>query len=209
MIRVIAVITLVTFCFSIELPWQSLNSLRVTFPKFTSLPTTKMDAEKSGWVFNQTSPCLNANWRGLRYILNNDYSLMLLYSQSGKLAGIQVAIKSESDPSPPWEKQQDELGKYYTLTYYFVDPNKICGNETTIGDRIWLQNGNQFIQFPLNETEITANSTWKHGGCLIGIRILIFTDVWVWDNIIGIMYLVIWIAKISSLCFCYTIRMEF
>lgn len=170
MFRFIPIISLLVLCsFAIELPWKNLDSLKVTFPYYHSLPTTKSDAEKSGWVLNQTTPCLNSGWNGLRYIKNNDYSLMLLFSESGKLAGIQVAIKSESTPLPPWEEQEDELGTYYTLTYYFVDPDKICGGETTIGDRIWLQNDDEFIEFPLREQDITSNSSWKHGGCLLGI----------------------------------------
>lgn len=169
MIRLTLLCVIVGIAFAqIDLPWKSLDSLKVTFPYFTGLPTRKTDAINSQWQLNQTAPCVG-QWRGLRYIANNDYSFALLFTLNEQLAGIQVGIKTDAPVKEPWEWNADY--DLWMLTFYFVDPEKICSGETVVADRVWLKNGasGQYHRFPIVENDITVNSTWKHGGCLIGM----------------------------------------
>ncbi|KAL8606084.1 hypothetical protein ACOMHN_044420 [Nucella lapillus] len=79
------------------------NGLSVTFgvnpfdPNvFADLPRTVSDANTHGWT--KIADCdNNSKFRGVRYVKNNDYAVVLLFDVNGYVAGIQCGVGSMTD----------------------------------------------------------------------------------------------------------------
>jgi len=163
------------------------NGLEVTFGinpldsnVFASLPRTQSEATSGGWT--KVADCDNTGkFRGVRFVKNNDYAVVLLFDVNGYIAGIQCSIAKSGLPSDyPPAKQRGHLfqddGAHHTLTAYFVDPSTICttgrssvdfANDGT-GTGLFLQNGSnpltQSIHIPSQEQAVT-HSAWTKGHC--------------------------------------------
>lgn len=163
------------------------NGLSVTFgvnpfdPNvFADLPRTAHDATAHGWT--KIADCdENSKFRGVRYVKNNDYAVVLLYDVNGYIAGIQCGISKSGLPStyPPAKQRgaifQDD-GDHFTLTAYFVDPAHICSTGRTAsqysvegtGTALYIQNGSnpvtQSIRIPSTQSGL-AGTGWTLGHC--------------------------------------------
>jgi len=154
-----------------DLPWDRLS---VTWGTFDNLPNSPKEAIQAGWTSYSACNNSNALWPGNMYILGSDLSVIIIYDQSGAIAGIQNGVQSApTNPNiPPWQVVNSQTyGLYWTLTFYFVDPTTICKsnykkNFKGIGDRLVLQNGGNtsaLISFPLVETDLPE--IWVSGQC--------------------------------------------
>jgi hypothetical protein len=78
-------------------------------------------------------------------------------------------INSSSTFLSPWEQEKN----IYVLTFFFVDPTKICSIGDLKGDRIWLKHNDSYDEFPL---KLTSQSSWESGNCLYGMGELFFKN---------------------------------
>ncbi|XP_068673239.1 uncharacterized protein [Montipora foliosa] len=145
------------------------NQLTVTWLRWDSLPLTVNDALKNGWTLQDE--CRDSSYfRGNRYTLNGDKTVMLLFDADNKIAGLQTGItKSDVNfKSWPWREENDT----FVVTAYFKDPSQICSKRSSsswnIGDRLLLLNGTspqEFVQAPSNEAGLEG-SAWTEGQCV-------------------------------------------
>ncbi|XP_059178854.1 uncharacterized protein LOC131957994 [Physella acuta] len=165
--------------------WDNLRvkwSMRPTNETFVVLPRRSREAEKEGWT--KVSECTSSTqWRGQRYVLNNDYAVVLLYDVNGFIAGIQSTVpKGGSYPPttlrPPFVRD----GNRWAITAYFVDPgyNHLynrphpTGNQQGTGTNLYFQNStNPFSSVMIPRTEAGIERTsWIKGKCfwLMGLH---------------------------------------
>lgn len=163
------------------------NNLKVTFGTnifrsgvFDALPRTEAAARSDGWT--KIAECdESSNFRGRRYVKNNDHAVILLFDVNGYIAGIQCGLLRAQVPAWFLESQilrnalQDD-GLYLTLTAYFVDPTVICTTgrnaamfaEEGTGSNLYIQNGNdpltQSLRVPREEKEVKG-TIWTQGRC--------------------------------------------
>jgi hypothetical protein len=144
----------------------------VTFPKNTGLPENENDAKDAQWVKIEDS-C-----DGVKYVSpQKDYTNVIVYDKSGKLAGVDVAITVE--PAEPMKsrfyKTKDYEGRqFFVLSAFFVDPSTICGTRSAgpYGDRVWWrQNDGDYFKLPLTQDGARADPKWKLGTCIPGMGI--------------------------------------
>ncbi|XP_028400184.1 uncharacterized protein LOC114523458 [Dendronephthya gigantea] len=147
-----------------------------TFLKYKDLPMNVADAKKGGWTL--TRSCQeDAYFRGNRYVLNNDHSVMLLFDSKGKIAGIQNGIQKSSATQNFYTKPHwVEDGSLLVITAYFVDPKVICagGREESkyLGDSLFIQNGaspSSLMEIPLKEDVVEKKTKWVKGKCVYGM----------------------------------------
>ncbi|XP_031568100.1 uncharacterized protein LOC116302851 isoform X2 [Actinia tenebrosa] len=145
------------------------NQLSVTWMKLFRLPLTTSQAKSGNWV--QDTRCDNQNFfRGNRYTLRKDKSVMLLFDDSNsKIVGIQGEIpkKKVLRKSLPWIHDRG----HYVITAYFRDPVSICSNNTSstgiLGDRLLIQNDSSafdYVTIPLREQGLMGTK-WVKGKC--------------------------------------------
>ena len=151
------------------------DKLSVTFLKFNELPKNIDDAKTRGWV--QTDECKDdAYFRGNRYILGNDFAVMLLFDSKGTIAGIQNGVPKSSATHGSFKKPYwVEDGSMLVVTAYFVDPKMICaaGRDESkyVGDSLHIQTGaspSSVMTIPLKEDDV-AKTNWVYGKCVPGM----------------------------------------
>jgi len=149
---------------------------------FVSMPRTASDAVSKG--FKKIDDCnANGNYRGARYIKDNDFALVLLYDVNGYIAGIQTALPDNIDNGypksvlrPPFVQDGDK----FLLTAYFIDPSVICTTGRSkaefdrdgTGTNLYIQNGTvaekDSILVPFQEQNI-QNTKWTKGKCFVSM----------------------------------------
>jgi hypothetical protein len=151
------------------------DSTSVTFPKNSDLPNTVALAVKARWIKISES-CEE----GIKYVSpEHDFTNIVIFDKSGKLAGIQVAI--DIIPTEPM------LSRYYfphtfngrqrhSLIGYFVDPSTLCVSRTTgpFGDRVWWKSkvhSGGYFKLPLTSEDAEKDKNWKLGECILGMGI--------------------------------------
>ena len=163
---------------STQVDW---DGLRVTWGlnpfssyTFASMPRTAEAARNKGWTL-ETS-CSDTNYfKGNRYILNGDTSVMLLFDKNGFIAGIQSGIEDgkEYPPSQQIPPMHHETAKsMYTITAYFVDPATVCStgrtqaqfNSEGTGTKLLIQNGNTMQEIPRQVAGLSGTQ-WTKGRC--------------------------------------------
>jgi len=156
------------------------DQLAVTFPKYTPVPHNENEAQRGGWVL-LSDDCLDTTspFRGRRYFVNNDRSLILIYDSHGHIAGLQLSYPAELkqtkegkyQPAFVYKKEFD--GGYYYVTAYFTEPGKICcycsvRDMDVIGDKlIFLNDKTSRVVVPMT-VESKKNMTskkWMRGKC--------------------------------------------
>jgi len=164
----------------------SWNDLRTTFGinplskwDFAEQPRDLSKDMKGFTMMDGGDMCSGTNvFVGKRYWSDNDPALILLFDGQGFIAGVQTAVPKSSGWVPP----QHFIGRYvidetnyYTLTVYFVDPNRVCkgrsptdfANEGT-GTDLYIQVGTNpltdYFQVPNSEVDI-KNTKWGFGKC--------------------------------------------
>jgi len=145
----------------------------VTFPSNNDLPKTVQEAVNQKWI-KLSENCIE----GSRYISpKRDYSNVLLFDKSNKIAGVQIGIP-HVPPSPMKDRYYEEVDfggrKLWTLTSFFVDPKTICGQRTAkdFGDRVWWRSKvdeGGFFKLPLTIKEVNENKNWVLGQCVLGM----------------------------------------
>jgi len=166
---------------NIDLPfiknnWNGLYATWNAIPLmgFNSLP--RQLSENSQFTLLDDQCASNGPFRGQRYVVNNDRTIVLLFDKNGIIAGMQTSsAKSQFTPSPGMMGFVDD-GDYWTQTAYFVDPSTICTTGRTsddlknvgTGTGLWLQNGPDVIadslNIPLAESDI-KKTIWGSGKC--------------------------------------------
>jgi len=158
-------------------------SLKTTFGLFEDRPTTLAAAKQAGWTY--MDEC-NGQWLGIRYGLESDPSVVLLFDRAGYIAGVQNVI-FESDLPHDFKPSVSERPAYqygsfynspaYFTTAYFVDPKIVCNtgrNEKTfqdqgLGDRLLLQTGptaDHLLSAPLTQAGAVADPIWFEHKCV-------------------------------------------
>ncbi|XP_076461616.1 uncharacterized protein LOC143294080 [Babylonia areolata] len=147
---------------------------------FADLPRMESAAVDKGWT--KIADCdENSKFRGVRYVKNDDYAVVLLFDVNGNIAGIQCGVAKAGLPSyyPPANQRgnifQDD-GDHYTLTAYFVDPATICSSGRTsdqlmsegTGNALYIQNGSdpvtESVRMPSVQSDV-AGTSWVLGHC--------------------------------------------
>jgi len=144
-----------------------------TWPYFSTIPLTTSAAKGSGWSPYESS----CGTFGTRWWYNNDAQLLIMYTNTGVIAGVQVGVTSvPSAPIiPPWEKQPNNL---WTTTLFFSNPAKVCASEyetfvptklSDVADRLSLRLGNtgRYEDQPLIESDVKA--PWVKSKCFISM----------------------------------------
>lgn len=147
------------------------DKLSVTWGKFSGLPIKESVARELNW--QKTASCNDANYfRGNRYVLNNDKSVMLLFDYKGKIAGIQYGIlKSLAHNSGYNRSHWISDGDSLVITAYFVHPSVICDGKRKstdyIGENLYIQLGpsiRNLLKIPFEESKI-GSTKWVKGKC--------------------------------------------
>jgi len=143
------------------------------FTSFVTMPLDEASAIKDNWKLDQSCDD-SAFFRGNRYVLNGDASVMLLFDTKGKIAGIQMGVKKNKVPKPkslPWNVD----GDMYVMTAYFTDPQTICSggrqDSKYFGDSLLIQTGltpDKYTTIPIDESGL-QNTNWVKGGCFWGM----------------------------------------
>jgi len=148
---------------------------------FSSLPRTEASAKSSGWT--KISDCdTSSKFRGVRYVKDNDYAVVLLFDAQGHIAGQQAGVAVSELPTsytfPPTQQRgqmfQLDNGRYF-LTAYYTDPSTICSagrsnaqfSTEGTGNGLWLQNSSNpehSTKQPAREPSL-AGTKWTHGKC--------------------------------------------
>lgn len=171
---------------------ESLSNLSVTFHKWDALPVTERAAVEQGWT-KISRKCSSGKWRGFRYVLNNDYSVILLFDKKGKVAGMQTSISKNLVNSKYGSYSplvNDENRK--TATVYFGTPAKICSRRAKVKyNKLFLQlsdNPRDTYKVPF-ERRIDATSTdgkpvWMKQKCfdMMGTHYFSFNRNYMYDN---------------------------
>jgi len=146
------------------------DRLDVTWGVFSGLPLTISDAQSQNWNAIDAS----CGTYGIRYQLNGDRALNLIFDSAGNLAGAQAAIFSQPPAAitPPYEPQSDGT---WTITVFFEDPSGVCSQTSPrtpgdLGDRLTLRNGatGQYIDQPLTVDQINT-TFWVQSPCFISM----------------------------------------
>lgn len=149
------------------------NDLKVTWglnvfssDYFVRLPRTEEEALKGGWT--KEKDCSQVN--GIRYILGNDRSLLLIFNTKGIIAGMATVIPKGLPLNFPSQAQAGLMydeGDFYTLNAYFIDPNTVCAKDLSekqsTGDRLVIKGSKMELDIPLLESQMTK--FWTHGQC--------------------------------------------
>lgn len=160
------------------------NDLKVTWGinplgsnNFVSLPRTQKDAINKGWVREKNCSEVNGN----RYILNGDRAVILVFANSGLIAGIATQLPKNlpyNFPSPAQQKYFDDEGDYFTITAYFMDPANVCkpatGRQST-GDRVVIKSKKTELNIPLTTNEVS--SFWTQGQCFYTMGLHYWADL--------------------------------
>ena len=155
---------------------QAWDDLKVTFPRFDSLPKDEQFAIKEGWT--KISSCNSNNNRGNRYILKNDYAVVLVFDNFGKIAGISAEIPKNASYNFSKEFFVDEEPnrKHFSINAYFTDLSNLCNNSLptkNIGDKLVIEGDKRRFEAPLLEKNIKNSLTngiqWTKGICFPGM----------------------------------------
>ncbi|XP_059178842.1 uncharacterized protein LOC131957982 isoform X1 [Physella acuta] len=169
-----------------ELKQKKWDNLKVTWGMnpfnsqyFAGMPRTAAAAERQG--FHKISDCnTTAKWRGQRYVLNNDYSVVLLYDVMGYIAGIQTTVpKGGNYPSSLIRPPFVDDGDRWAISAYFVDPATICTTGRTqamfdqqgTGTNLYFQNSTvpeHSVLIPHKQADI-GSTRWTEGRCFISM----------------------------------------
>jgi len=182
-----AIFILFVAVFTVVLGSPSWNDLRTTFGvnpfstiDFAEMPRDLSQGTKGFTLMPNGDTCATSGsfFVGQRYWVDSDSALILLFDPNGYIAGIQTAVpKSSNWTAPPnfigrWIMDD---GDYYTLTVYFIDPNRICTGRSSAefasegtGTDLYIQVGTNpltdYFQVPKNEYDIKTTK-WGFGKC--------------------------------------------
>jgi len=159
---------------------------------FASMPRSEADAKRQGWT--KIADCdNNSKFRGIRYVKDNDYAVILLFDVQGYIAGIQCGVLKNATAGayPPTKMRglifQDD-GARYTLTAYFTDPATICTTgrshaeflQDGTGTGLYIQNGSnpvtQSVKIPATQSGV-GNTAWTLGHCFPAMGVHYWYDV--------------------------------
>jgi len=163
------------------------NDLRTTFGidpfskwDFAEMPRDLSQDTKEFTLMDNGDTCASGAgpFVGKRYWADSDPAVILLFDGSGYIAGIQTAVPKSSGWVPPAHfvnRYVINETDYYTLTAYFVDPNRICKGRSSAefasegtGTDIYIQVGTNpltdYFQVPNNEADIKTTK-WGFGKC--------------------------------------------
>jgi len=147
------------------------DRLTINFPAFYVLPKESALVDAQGLVASPGG-CTENGFYGYRYTwpAHGD-DVAFIYSESGRIVGIQFLVPTEKATSPLFWKE-DELSPGYSQTsVYFSDPETICDPKPPTWDRVTAQYGDEFMDFPLKQSD--AVSPWTLGKCfapLMGVH---------------------------------------
>lgn len=157
------------------------DKLSVTWLKWEELPLTVRDAVDKGWTLQEKCQD-NAYYRGNRYVRDGNITVMLLFDENNKIAGIQTGIAKSAFGAKkglPWKEENGN----YIITAYFKDPSLICSHRPSqakyIGDRLLIQKSStpyEFIHVPLLEDGL-FESAWTEGECFWSMGKLYWYDL--------------------------------
>jgi len=135
------------------------------------MPLKESKALDDGWT--KIGDCSDGSpFRGRRYVLDGDYSVVLIYNAQEKIAGIQAGIlksdtRADYPPTGQRGKVFQEFGGRWYLTAYFQHPGSICSAEQTISG-LYIEWGSDAVQqsrhTPDSESDL-ASTQWMFGKC--------------------------------------------
>jgi len=154
------------------------DHLSVTTRKYSPLPTEEDEAKTQQWKLIADS-CTDTSdvFHGRRYMLGDEHATILIFDVKGRIAGMQMAFKAGNKKYETGKYggayqlvEVNNATKYYFMTAYFTDPNKVCSEDTkrnggVIGEKlIFLIGKDKYVEGPLN-MEGTKGSKWTLGKC--------------------------------------------
>jgi len=178
------VLILLACCFVCSLARPEWDDLRVTFGEFDTLPRIRTEAEEQNWTMldDQCSET-DAMFRGQRYWLHNETSVILIFDKNGYIAGIQTSIAQRFKWMPSsfilgtYVLNETNFENHLTMTVYFVEPTTVCTgrNETQFreegtGTDLYIQssanptNASHWMQIPKSQ-DVVKESMWGNGKC--------------------------------------------
>ncbi|XP_074660042.1 uncharacterized protein LOC141912629 [Tubulanus polymorphus] len=175
------------------------DNLKVTWginplTSFKSQPRTIDDAKSEGYTTTDGDACKSDGaYRGVRYIMNGDPALMLLFDKNGFIAGIQSGVPKNSDPVFPspqlkFKGMLVEESDKYTQTFYFTHPDTICSTGRTradydrdgTGKTLFMQMGpnpsTDLKQIPYLQADMDKTQ-WTKGKCFISMGMHYWYDI--------------------------------
>jgi len=167
------------------------NDLKVTYSPnifnkwtFDSLPRTLNDAVKKGWNLLKDG-CKETpdSLPGQRFILNGDFSAILVFDANGFIAGLQLGAPEITIDPGRYIKASTVIwdSNHYILSTYFVHPTRICDpsksrtqaefDQQGTAEKVYLQVGPNaafdLMDIPLTQDEKTLSERhWIKGNCL-------------------------------------------
>lgn len=119
---------------------------------------------------------------GVRYLLNGDRAVYLVFNAVGVIAGIASGVPKKlpyNFPSKNIQKYFDEEEDFFVITAYFVDPVSVCSkelsNKANTGDRLTIKSKTFALDIPLNERDVS--SFWTQGQCFYTMGVHYWADV--------------------------------
>jgi hypothetical protein len=132
---------------------------------FAKIPLTEVLAIQDGWTKDKDCSQMN----GIRYIKQNDRSVMVIFGKDGLVAGISTAFPKNlpfNFPSNSIKPYLVDEGSFYSITAYFKEPNGVCMNKRqNTGDRLLVKGSLAEFNIPLTEIEISIENKWTKGKC--------------------------------------------
>ena len=144
---------------------------------FFSLPRNEPEAIKKGWTREKNCSQVNGN----RYILNGDGAVMLIFANSGIIAGIAAQVPKGlpfNFPSPAQQQYFNDEGDFYTISAYFMDPNQVCRSgraKQITGDRLIVKSEQKELNIPLTADKVTSFFTM--GQCFYTMGLHYWADL--------------------------------
>lgn len=165
---------------------SSWNDLKVTWGfnpfnsnYFSQLPQKESDAVRLGWT--KDKDC-SQNFRGSRYLLKSDKAILIIFDQSGQIAGIGTTIPKGLPYNFPSKNIQPYLvdeGDSFVSYLYFTEPSTICSKSyfspKTFGDKLIIVGDQKQISMPMSESEV--DSFWTKGKCFVSMGVHYWADV--------------------------------
>jgi hypothetical protein len=145
---------------------------------FVRMPRTEDEAIDQGWTKERNC---SSELPGIRYMLNGDRAVMLLYDVRGNIVGMSAGIPKGLAYIPTGNTRRlfKDEGDFYSISAYFTDPDTVCSDTKAVtritGDRLIFKSSVLKISVPLEQGNLT--SIWTPGQCFNSMGMHYWYDI--------------------------------